>query len=241
MEIRIRAKGTVIILELGGRLDANAANLVETIGQCIRDGYADILLDFDAVDFIDYLGLSALVLGYKELMNNKGRLKVVNLPLHLKEVFSLTGLDRSIDIYATEDLAVNSFKEDRAIEEIKKMHLRRRFKRLFIDLKIELRPKDSLTPTCLNADILNLSGVGAYIYGCDQFKLGDEVILKLRLPTPFGDMELAARVTWLCDKQVQPQTYPGMGVEFSHIPPEVQEKLVAFIDKNLSLTPIDEE
>ena len=241
MEIKIKAKDDVIILELVGRLDANSANLVEIVGQCIHDGYTDILLDFDSVDFIDYFGLSALVLAYKELMNNKGRLKIVNLSSHLKAMFSITGLERVIEIYAEEDLAVNSFKEDRAIENIKKMQLRRRFRRLFIDLKIELKPKYSKTPACFKADIFNLSAIGAYIYGCGQFKLGDELTIKLKLPAPYGEMNLAAKVVWLCDKQVQPQAYPGMGVEFRNISAHAQEKLLQFIEKNLAFTPIEEE
>ena len=241
MEIKIRAKDNVIILELGGRLDSNAANLVETVGQCIRDGYTDILLDFDSVDFADYFGLSALVLAYKELMSNKGRLKIMNLPTHLKEIFSVTGLDRVVEFYINEDLALSSFKEDKAIENIKKMQLRRRFKRLFIDLKIEIKPKHSCNPVCLNAVILNLSAIGAFIYGCDQFKLGDELILKMKLPQPFGDMELTGKVVWICDKQVQPQISPGVGVEFYDITTDVQAKLLQFIEKNMSLSPIDED
>jgi len=239
MEIKIRAKDNVIILELVGRLDANAANLVENVGQCVHDGYTDILLNFDSIDFIDYFGLSALVLAYKEIINNKGRLKIANLPTHLRELFSVTGLDRVIEIHATEDLALNGFKEDKAIEDIKKMQLRRRFKRLFIDLKIEMIPKYASKPVCVNADILNLSGVGAYIYGCDQFKLGDELTLKLHLPEPSGEMELSAKVVWICDKQVQPQAYPGIGVEFVNISAQTQEKLVQFIEKNLSFSPTE--
>jgi len=38
-------------------------------------------------------------------------------------------------------MAINSFKEDKVIENIKKMQLRRRFKRLPIDIKIELNQK----------------------------------------------------------------------------------------------------
>lgn len=234
MEIRARQKDHIIILDLHGRIDIDCANFVEVVGQCIRDGYGDILCNFEEVDFIDYMGVSAIVIAYKEVTNSKGRMKFSCVPAHLKNVFSIAGLDRIIEIYATEDLAVNSFKEDKIIENIKKMQLRRRFKRLPIDIKIECKSKNEVSPQCLKLDILNLSGVGAYIYGCEKFKLGDEVVLKMKLPPKNEDMELDAKVVWLPDKQVQHVVYPGMGVEFSHISASVQQKLIEFIERNLS-------
>jgi anti-anti-sigma factor len=240
MEIKTRLKEKIVILDLYGRIDVDSANLIEVIGQCIRDGYCEIICNFEEVDFIDYLGISALVLAYKEVINNNGRMKFINIPAHLKGLFSVAGLDRAIDIYATEDLAVNSFREDKIIEEIKKLQLRRRFKRLPIDIKIELRDKRQKSPVCLKLDILNLSAIGAYIYGCDKFKLGDEVILRLKLSSNPQELELEAKVVWLPDKQIQPHLHPGMGVEFCNISSSIQEKLLEFIERNLSFMSTDE-
>lgn len=241
MEIRARQKGKVIILDLYGRIDVDSANLVEVVGQCIRDGYIDILCNFEEVDFIDYMGISVIVIAYKEVINNKGRMKFANIPAHLKGLFSVAGLERIIDIYATEDLAINSFQEEKIIEDIKKLQLRRRFKRLPIDIKIEIKDKYDKTATCIKEDLLNLSAIGAYIYGCDKFKLGDEVILRLKLPPKSEEMELEAKVVWLSDKQIQPQIHPGMGVEFYHISASVQQKLLEFIERNISFMSMDSE
>ena len=232
MEIRARQKGKIIILDLCGRIDVNSANLVEVVGQCLRDGYTDILCNFEDVEFVDYMGVSVIVIAYKELANNNGRMKFSNIPAHLKNIFSVAGIDKVIDTYASEDLAINSFKEEKIIENIKKMQLRRRFKRLPIDIKVEL--KVDKMPTCLKAELLNLSAIGAYIYGCGQFKLGDEVILKLKLPPKAEGLELPAKVVWLSDKQIQPHAHPGMGIEFYNIPSLAQEKLLGFIERNLS-------
>ena len=234
LEIKARIKEDVVILDLGGRIDVNSANFIETVGQCIRDGYPDILCNFEEIELIDYMGISVVVIAYKEVVNAKGRMKFYGIPAHLKNAFAISGLDAVIDIYATEDLAVSSFKEDKIIEDIKKMQLRRRFKRLPIDIKIELKDKFEKSPVCLKVDILNLSGIGAYIYGCDKFKLGDEVMLKFKLLPKQEELELEAKVVWLSDKQFQPHFHPGMGVEFYHIPPKVQEKLIEFIDRNMS-------
>lgn len=239
MEIRARQKDNIIVLDLAGRIDIDSANLVEVVGQCLRDGYSDILCNFEEVEFIDYMGVSALVIAYKEVINNHGRMKFVNLAAHLKGVFSIAGLDRVIEIYATEDLAINNFKEDKVIENIKKMQLRRRFKRLPIDIKIELKAKYDKSPTCIKVDILNLSAVGAFIFGCDKFKLGDEVILRLKLPPKYEEIELQAKVVWLPDKQIQPHFHPGIGVEFCNIPTSVQQVLVEFVERNLSFMSTD--
>lgn len=234
MQIKARQNNNIIILDLYDRIDEDSANLVEVVGQCVRDGYTDILCNFEEVEFINYMGISVIIIAYKEVTNNKGRMRFANVGAHLRNILSISGLDRVIEIYATEDLALNSFKEDRIIEEIKKMQLRRRFKRLFIDLKIELKAKYDKRPVCLNADIINLSGVGAYIYGCDKFKLQDLVVLKMKLPPTQEEIEVEAKVVWLPDKQVQHQIYPGMGVEFHNLNASQQQKIVNFIERNLS-------
>ena len=234
MDIKARQKNSVIILDIIGRIDVDSANLIEIIGQCLRDGYNDILCNFESVDFIDYMGISVLVLAYKEVINNKGRMKFANIPVHLKGVFAVSGLDRTIDMYASEEIALISFEEDQIIEKIKKLQLRRRFKRLPVDIQIELRAKNDAKAVCHKGEILNLSGVGTFIYGCGQFKLGDELILKLKLPPKQEEIDIEAKVVWLPDRQIQPHYYPGIGVAFHNISGPIQQKLLEFIERNLS-------
>lgn len=239
MEIKARQKGNIIILDLAGRLDVDSANLVEIVGQCLRDGYLDILCNFESVEFLDYMGISAIALAYKEVLNNKGRIKFAHVPVHLKNMLAVAGLDRIIDMYPSEELALHSFQEDRIIEKIKKLQLRRRFKRLPLEMKIELKAKYGQKTVCAKEEILNLSGIGAYIHGCGHFKLGDEIILKLKLPPKHEELTLEARVVWLSDKQIQPQFHPAMGVEFHNISTSDQQKLLDFIDRNLSHTAME--
>jgi len=241
MEVSARKKGRVIILDLRGRVDVDSANFVEVVGQCVRDGYCDILCNFEEVDFIDYMGVSAIAIAYKEVVNNKGRMKFVNIPVHLKGLLSVTGLGKVIDIYETEELAINSFKEDKILEDIKKMQLRRRFRRLPIDIKIELKAKYDKDAICLKIELLDLSAVGAYIYGCENFKLGDELTLKLKLSPDLEEIVLDARVVWLSDSQIQHDLHPGMGIEFYNISSLVQQKLLIFIEKNLSFMSTDNQ
>ncbi|HTZ11667.1 MAG TPA: anti-sigma factor antagonist [Candidatus Margulisiibacteriota bacterium] len=239
MEIRARQKDNVVILDLSGRIDVDSASLVEAVGQCVRDGYNDILCNFEEVEAVDYMGVSVIVIAYKEVSNSHGRMKFINVPAYLKGLFSVSGLDRVIEIYADEESAINSFREDKVIENIKKMQLRRRFKRLPLDIKIELKGKSLNSPECLKLDILNLSAVGAFIFGCDKFKLGDEVLLKMKLPPKQEEISLEAKVVWLPDRQIQPHFHPGMGVEFTNIDTYTQQKLLEFIERNLSYMSTD--
>ena len=235
MEIKVRAREDVVILDVYGTIDVNAAGLVEIVGQCLRDGYFDILCNFEEISSIDYMGISVLVIAYKDVMNHNGRMRFTAIPVHLKNLFSVSGLDRVIEVYSDEDLALKSFKEDRIIENIKRMQLRRRFKRLPIDIKIELKRKYERAPTCIKADIINLSAIGACIFGCSGFKLGDDLVLKFSLPPSNEEMELEAKVVWLPDKQVQPHLFPGMGIEFRAISVSQQEKIIGFVERNASL------
>jgi anti-anti-sigma factor len=239
MDIRARQKNNIVILDLSGRIDVDSANLVEAIGQCLRDGYSDIVCNLEEVDFIDYMGVSVIVIAYKEVINSKGRIKFVNVPSHIRNIFSIAGLDRVVQIYPDEAAALEGFKEDKVIEDIKKMQLRRRFKRLPIDIKIELKSKQQKSPECLHLDLINLSAIGAFIFGCNQFKLGDEVILRIKLPPKQEELELDAKVVWIPDKQVQPHSYPGMGIEFTNISAYTQQRLIEFIERNLSFLSLD--
>jgi len=232
--IKIRQTGNIVILDLSGRIDVDSANLVEVIGQCVRDGYVDILCNFEEVEQIDYMGISVVAIAYKEVINHEGRMKFACIPAQLKNVLAVSGMDRAIEIYGSEDLALNSFKEDKIIENIKRMQLRRRFKRLPIDLKIDLKCNQDSEICYQKVDLINLSAVGGFIFGINKFKLGDEVLLKIKLAPKKEELKLEARVVWLPDKAVQPHEYPGIGVEFSNISTENQQKLIEFIERNLS-------
>ena len=233
MEIKVRYKGSVVILDLCGRIDVNAAMLIETVGQCLRDGYSDILCNFESVEFIDYMGISVIVIAYKEAVNNNGRMKFSNILAHLKELFSVVGLDKVIDIYATEDAALSSFKEDKIIENIQKMPLRRRFKRLPLDIDIELKAKRE--GEYRKAKLLNISGVGMLIFIDRAYPLGELLDVRLSLKPVAESFQAEAKVAWLVDKKLQPQIYPGMGLEFYHLDRILQEQVLQFVERNSTL------
>jgi anti-anti-sigma factor len=234
MEIKARQQGRVIVLDLHGRLDEDAAILVESVGACLREGMTDILLNLENVDFIDYLGISAVVLAAKEALHARGRLKLEHIPLHFRGLFSIAGIDHSIEIHASEQEALRSFETDAAIEKVQKLQMRRRFQRLPLDMTVMLKTPRQHPPVCVNAEMLNLSGVGAFIIGCKNFDLGDDVVLAIKLPPKNDTITLDARIVWVSDPHVQSHHAPGLGVEFLDIPVKTQERLLDFIERNLA-------
>ena len=235
VEIRARQKDTVIILDLKGAVDVNAGNLVEMVSRCLHDGYTDILCNLHEVTSLDYMGISVLVIAYKQAVNNRGRMKLVGIPPHLWKALTVAGIDKAIELYAGEDEALSSFRTDRAIDAIQRMQLRRRFKRLPMGVKGRICPAgDPAGEAKEKVTVMNLSGVGAYVFGFRKAGLGDDVVLCLRLSPRQEEVRIEAKVVWLPDKQVQHRMYPGMGIEFRNIDPAVQQELLGFIERNLS-------
>lgn len=234
LEIDFRRSQSVAILDLSGSIDIDAANFIEMVGWCLENGYKDILCNFADVNLVDYAGLSVLAIAYKDVINHKGRMKFENIPAHIKKIFNLVCLDRVFEFYEDEGLAVNSFQEDRIISELQKKQLRRRFKRLPLDIDIEFRAKskdDKFNP----GKVLNLSGVGLLVFAEKTYPLGEILDIRLLLLPKPGLVELEAKVVWIVQKEIQPQIYPGMGLEFHNLDSLTQRQIIEFVDRNLPL------
>lgn len=234
LEINFRRINSIAILDLVGSIDIDAANLIEMVGWCLENGYKDILCNFENINLVDYSGLSVLAIANKDVINHKGRMKFVNIPAHVKNIFCLVYLDRVFEIYLDEEQAIKSFQEDRIISEIQKKQLRRRFKRLPLDIDVEFKLKskdEKFSP----GKVLNISAVGLLVFAKDTYPLGEILQIKLLLLPKPGLLQLDAKVVWLVDKEVQPQIYPGMGLEFYNFDSQTQKKIIEFVERNLPL------
>lgn len=83
-------------LRVEGRLDAAAApDLRASIAQEIEEGAVELIVDLDAVDYIDSAALAALVNGMKQARERGGNLQLVRpRSAHAFRVFELTRFDR---------------------------------------------------------------------------------------------------------------------------------------------------
>lgn len=233
LEIKARRVKNAIVLELSGTIDIDSSNLVEKVGDFIRDGYKGILCDFEDVSVVDYSGLSALAIAFKNAVNHKVRMKFFCVPQHIMKTFGLVCLDKVFEVYPDEKAALKSLDDEGSISEVQKKHLRRRFKRLPLDIDIHFRPLGQ--ERYHDGKVLNISGIGMLVYSDRTYPIGSLLEIKFSLLPIAPMIETKGKVVWLVQKELQPQLYPAMGVEYYHMDAAVQEKVLAFVERNLSL------
>ncbi|MDD5136067.1 MAG: PilZ domain-containing protein [Candidatus Omnitrophica bacterium] len=231
MPIRLREENDVHILDIDGRVDINSSEIVEMVGWLVNSGKLKIIFNFENVDIVDYNGLSILAISYKNIVNHKGRLKLLNVPLSVVEMLKVVKLDSVFELYTDEETAINSFSESEAL----KLHLRRKFPRLDIHLNVRYKMvADTKSAKVFEGKVLNISGAGIYIYTPHTFPMGTLLDLQFNIPGSSAVLETTGRVSWLADKDLQSHAYPGMGVSFSHLTAEKERAIIDFIDKNVT-------
>ncbi|MDD5730734.1 MAG: anti-sigma factor antagonist [Candidatus Omnitrophica bacterium] len=233
LEVTLRKQGAIAIIDLSGSIDIDSSVFIEKVGWCLTNGYKDLLCNFENVNFIDYSGLSVLSIAYKNVINHAARMKLVNMAPHIKKTLCLVCLDRVFDIYDDEESAIKSFEEEHVISEIQKKKLRRRFKRLPLDIDVQFKGKPE--KEFKHGKVLNISAVGLLVFADKAYNLGEVLDVKLQLLPKPGWLEIDCKVVWLVQKDIQPQIYPGMGLEFYKMNNETQKKIVEFVDRNLPL------
>jgi anti-sigma B factor antagonist len=235
LEIEFRHVNSVAILDLSGSIDIDSSNFIENTGWCLENGYKDVLCNFANINMVDYSGLSVITIAYKNVINHKGRMKFVNVPAHVRRILCMVGLNKTFEMYESEEFAVNTFREDRIISDIQKIPLRRRFKRLPLGIDIQFKGKQE--DKFHHGKVLNISAVGLLVFTEEKtYPLGEVLDIRLSLMPKPGVLEINADVVWLVEKEVQPQIYPGMGLEFYKLDPKMQEAIVEFVERNLPLT-----
>lgn len=231
MGVRIRESSGVNILDIEGDIDINSSEIIEMIGWLVNTGKLNILLNFENVGMVDYSGLSILAISYKNVLNHKGKLKLMRVGMPVMELLKVAKLDAIFENYQDEEAAVNSFFET----EVSSMHLRRKFQRLDIHLKVRYNIiSDHKNPKIFEGEVLNVSAAGLYIYTPYTLPINSMVDLEFILPGAKGGLKATGRVTWHTDKDLQPQTYPGMGVSFVHLTSEKEQAIIDFIEKNVT-------
>ena len=234
MKVKVREKEKVVILDLEGSIDINAASFVETVGWVLKNKTKDIICNFEGVNLVDYVGISLIAVVYKNVLSHGGRINLYNLPSHITKLFSIVGLNKVFEYYATEEQALAGIKESKSVSQLIKKRLRRKFKRIPLSTDVDYRQKVSQSRLFYKGKIVNLSGDGIFMHADKMFPVGDLMLLHLNLLPEPGTIELEAKVIWLADKELQANDYPGMGLEFCNITTKSQEEIIQFVEKYLT-------
>lgn len=110
MEIIEREIGDVTVLDLKGRFVEEPENdFMNAINRLVRLGRRKVLLNFDAVTYIDSAGLGMLVAKFVTLNKRDGQLKLCKLHPRSFRVLDITRLLTFLESYDSESEAIASF------------------------------------------------------------------------------------------------------------------------------------
>jgi len=231
MPIRFRESGNITIIDIDGNIDINSSDIIETIGYFLNADKLYFIINLENVNLVDYNGLSVLAITYKNILNHKGRIKFLCVPPQVTELFKMVKLESVFEAYTDEESAIKSFFE----EEDASIQLRRRFKRLDINLRVKYwLASNQRRPKIFEGDILNLSAAGIYIFSKFTFPINSQLETELILPNEIKFIDASVQVVWLADKELQPHFYPGMGAAFVHLDGEKERAVIDFIDRNIT-------
>lgn len=94
------------VLTVKGEVDVySAPRLRERLVDLVSQGHRKIVVDLDAVDFLDSTGLGVLVGGLKRLRSHGGDLSLVCTQARILKVFEITGLTTVFKISESVDEA----------------------------------------------------------------------------------------------------------------------------------------
>lgn len=109
MEIDISDyKGIKVIAPVGDIDMYSSPKLRKELMNLVDEKVPLLFVDFKGVSYIDSSGIATFVEGLKGMMIYGGKLKFLDIPQKIIEIFTFSKLDKVFDIYGSIDDAVNS-------------------------------------------------------------------------------------------------------------------------------------
>lgn len=110
MDIWENRQGEIVILAVHGKLDASTSPLFEEkVQPMLERGDRLFLVDFTHLDYISSAALRRLLLLAKKAGEAGGRVALVSLQSHIREIFDMAGFTSIFPIYASQEEAIRSF------------------------------------------------------------------------------------------------------------------------------------
>ena len=112
MEIVERTVSDVTVLDLKGKMTLGEGDelLKDKINSLLAAGKKKLLLNLEAVPYIDSAGLGEVVRTYTTVSRQGGSLKLLNLTKRIEDLLSITKLLTVFDTFDSESEAVASYK-----------------------------------------------------------------------------------------------------------------------------------
>jgi anti-sigma B factor antagonist len=101
LSVSVRAEGDRTVVAVSGEIDVyTAPKLREHLIDLVSSGQYKLIVDLEAVDFLDSTGLGVLVGGLKRVRTHEGSLDLVCSQDRILKIFRITGLTKVFAIHA---------------------------------------------------------------------------------------------------------------------------------------------
>jgi anti-sigma B factor antagonist len=111
MELRtdVSEVGGWTVVTVHGEIDvATSPTLRERLIDLVNGGATRLVLDLEAVDFLDSTGLGTIVSLLKRVRTHGGDLRLVCTEARIRRLFEITGLDKAVPLHASLDDAISA-------------------------------------------------------------------------------------------------------------------------------------
>jgi anti-sigma B factor antagonist len=106
-------------VKIDGYLDSSTfPKLQDYLSDQLEKEQYNYLLDFEDLDYISSAGLGVLMGMLRQVRQNNGDIKIVNMSEKIQRVFDLLGFSRLVETYKNEELALEQFEKGEVSEEI---------------------------------------------------------------------------------------------------------------------------
>ena len=109
LTLATREVGETTVVAVGGEIDVyTAPKLRDRITELVGAGVYQLVIDLEAVEFLDSTGLGVLVGGLKKVRAQQGSMELVCSQDRLLKIFRITGLAKVFTIHDSEASALNA-------------------------------------------------------------------------------------------------------------------------------------
>lgn len=112
MNVELAVMDGVTVATLFGELDSRTAPLVQERLLTLPEPDGKALLDMSGVGYISSAGLRALLMLYRQMAANDGRVALVALTENIKDVMTVTGFLEFFDDYDTLEEGLAALQSD---------------------------------------------------------------------------------------------------------------------------------
>lgn len=111
MDLDIKQNGSVCILKLKGRLVSGegVSQFEEAFQSALASGYVFLVLDLEAMPFVDSSGIGSLVNALRLFTKAGGNVKLVNPASFVAKTLKMVGILGLFSVYESEGDAVAAF------------------------------------------------------------------------------------------------------------------------------------